>query len=100
MKRIISILLAVLFAVTLLVSCSGDNKCKKCGTPLDNYCEDCNNGAHEFTYYDPAKYTDCELCGKEDVRCEEIVYQGESGWFCDDCYDTVIELLEYADEYY
>lgn len=45
------------------------------------------------------KTTDCELCGKENVKCKELKYEGESGWFCDNCYEGAKELIELAEKY-
>lgn len=38
----------------------------------------------------------CDLCGKEDVKVKSLSYDGEKGWFCDDCYDTAESLVEMA----
>lgn len=44
------------------------------------------------------KTTTCEMCGKENVKCKEIKYEGESGWFCEaTCYDAMQELIKVAD---
>lgn len=39
----------------------------------------------------------CEMCGKTDVTVNSLDYQGEEGWFCDDCYTTVEGLVELAE---
>lgn len=44
------------------------------------------------------KTTNCELCGKE-AKCKSITYEGETGWFCSDCYDlanATIKMLNAA----
>lgn len=44
------------------------------------------------------KTTTCEMCGKENVKCKEIKYEGETGWFCEaTCYDAMQELIKVAD---
>ncbi len=39
---------------------------------------------------------DCELCGKEGVNVRDITAAGETGAFCDDCYDTAKQIAELA----
>ena len=46
-----------------------------------------------------AKKTDCELCAEE-KKCHEyeatIEGEKESGWFCDDCADSMESLVKLA----
>ena len=78
MKRIFALVLAILALSLMIVSCGEKNDTQT--APVST-----------------AKITDCELCGNENVECEKITYEGETGWFCGECYDVVIELLEYAE---
>lgn len=41
------------------------------------------------------KTATCELCGKE-TKCKSLTFQGETGWFCNDCYDTAKALVNIA----
>lgn len=38
----------------------------------------------------------CDMCSTENVNVRDITVEGETGWFCDNCYDTVKGLAELA----
>ncbi len=40
---------------------------------------------------------DCDLCNKKDVEVTELEYQGEEGYFCEDCAPGVEALVEIAE---
>ena len=46
-----------------------------------------------FAFAGCGKTGDCELCGKEDVKLEEVEVLGESGYVCEDCAEG-FEALE------
>lgn len=40
----------------------------------------------------------CDMCGKTDVSVSDITVNGETGWFCDDCYALAELAADMADD--
>lgn len=69
MKRILAVVALVAMFVMMFAACGGGGKV---GT--------------------------CDLCSTENVNVRDITVEGDTGWFCDNCYDTAKSLAELASQ--
>lgn len=85
-KRIISILLAVLMLATLS-ACGSSEPCKECGsTPAKAYK---NNATGKKEYYCSECSSECAFCGKTATKHYTAAALEEIIFVCEDCYKEI-----------